>query len=55
MKKITININIGDLSIGDDVKKIKSLQNGKKPKNLTDEQWVKWKETGNQILKNILT
>ena len=51
---MTINIVIGDMSISEEVKKMKELQQGKKPEHLTDEQWQKWKDTGNQILKNVL-
>ena len=54
VKNVTFNIIIGDLSIGEVVKKIKDIQQGEKPAHLTDEQWIKWKNTGDQILKNVL-
>lgn len=41
IKHVSINIIIGDLSITDDVKKIKELQYYEKPDHLTDEQWKK--------------
>lgn len=55
IKKVTINILIGDLSIAEDVKKIKELQKGEKPKHLTDEQWESWKEASNKIINNLIS
>jgi len=52
VKKISYNIVIGDFSIGNDVEHLRRLSTGAKPSHLTDDQFERWKKTGNAILKN---
>jgi len=41
-------------SISGDVNKIKELHSNPKPDHLSDEQWQRYIQVGNEIIKNIL-